>query len=55
MAMYGAFVSFVDFLRFPFSAALAALAREGRMEPETVRKAIEEMEIDPNKVNPVTV
>ncbi|WP_319477574.1 hypothetical protein [Marispirochaeta aestuarii] len=26
MAMYGAFVSFADFLRFPFSAALAALA-----------------------------
>jgi hypothetical protein len=26
MAMYGAFVSFVDFLRFPFSAALAGLA-----------------------------
>ncbi|WP_319562224.1 hypothetical protein [Marispirochaeta sp.] len=25
MAMYGAFVSFTDFLRFPFSAALAAL------------------------------
>jgi pyruvate dehydrogenase E1 component len=36
-------------------AALQALVAEGTLRAETVRKALEKYEIDPNKPNPITV
>ncbi len=36
-------------------AALQALAVEGRLEKNIARKAVKELDIDPEKVNPVTV
>jgi pyruvate dehydrogenase E1 component len=38
--------------RFVTLAALAALAREGQIEPKVVQKAIADLEVDPEKVNP---
>jgi pyruvate dehydrogenase E1 component len=34
-------------------ATLASLLREKKVKPELVQKAIQEMEIDPEKVNPL--
>jgi len=41
--------------RFITLAALQALAADGIIEPDTVKKAIEELEIDPEKVAPTSV
>jgi pyruvate dehydrogenase E1 component len=38
--------------RFVTLATLAALAREGQVETKMVQKAITDLEIDPEKVNP---
>jgi pyruvate dehydrogenase E1 component len=38
--------------RFVTVATLAALAREGQLEAKVVQKAIKDLEIDPEKVNP---
>jgi pyruvate dehydrogenase E1 component len=38
--------------RFIALAALNALAREGKIKPQTVAKAIKDFEIDPEKVDP---
>jgi pyruvate dehydrogenase E1 component len=36
-------------------AALQALADGGKLEPKVVEKAVADMDIDPDKINPVTV
>jgi pyruvate dehydrogenase E1 component len=41
--------------RFIILAALSALAAEGKIKPEVPQKAIEELDVDPEKVNPVLV
>ncbi|HXE91531.1 MAG TPA: pyruvate dehydrogenase (acetyl-transferring), homodimeric type [Terriglobales bacterium] len=38
--------------RFVTLAALSALAREGQLKPEVVQKAIRDLEIDPEKLDP---
>jgi pyruvate dehydrogenase E1 component len=38
--------------RFVVVATLDALARDGQIEPKVVQKAIEDLEIDPDKVDP---
>jgi pyruvate dehydrogenase E1 component len=38
--------------RFVTVATLAALARDGQLEAKVVQKAIKDLEIDPEKVNP---
>ena len=40
--------------RFITLAALQSLALDGRIEPDVPKKAIEDLDIDPDKVNPVT-
>jgi pyruvate dehydrogenase E1 component len=39
--------------RFIALGALHALSQEGKVEPQTVQKAIKDLDIDPNKPNPV--
>jgi len=38
--------------RFVTVATLAALAQDGQLEAKVVQKAIKDLEIDPEKVNP---
>ncbi len=38
--------------RFVTLATLAALARDGQIEPDVVQKAIKDLDVDPEKVNP---
>ena len=38
--------------RFVTLAALSALARDGQLKPEVVQKAIRDLEIDPDKLDP---
>jgi pyruvate dehydrogenase E1 component len=38
--------------RFVTLATLAALARDGQIEPDIVQKAIKDLDVDPEKVNP---
>jgi pyruvate dehydrogenase E1 component len=40
--------------RFITLAALRALVAEGQLKPEAVVQAMKELEIDPNKPNPMT-
>jgi pyruvate dehydrogenase E1 component len=40
--------------RFITLATLAALAREGKVQPKVVEQAMHDLEIDPEKANPVT-
>ena len=41
--------------RFITLAALHSLALDGKVEPDLPKKAIEDLDIDPDKINPVTV
>ncbi|MFQ6116568.1 MAG: hypothetical protein ACE5NG_21125 [bacterium] len=41
--------------RFITLAALQCLALEGKISPEIMKKAIEDLDIDPEKVNPVLI
>lgn len=41
--------------RFITIAALYALAAEGKVEPETAQKAVDDLDVDPEKVNPIFV
>ena len=41
--------------RFITLAALTALAAEGEIKPELPKQAIEDLDIDPSKVNPVAI
>jgi pyruvate dehydrogenase E1 component len=41
--------------RFIALATLYALAAEGKIKPETVQKAVKDLDIDPEKINPMLV
>ncbi len=40
--------------RYVAAAALGALARDGQLEPSIARRALSDLEIDPEKLNPMT-